>query len=155
MAKVSEAARKRYFEKIKEYKAIIEQISQRGKNLLSMMESDENGKEYKKLILADEQLNSVSYLLLMNRVSRALLDVKNEGFLNEARKRCYRSIIYLEETVSNYIDVPFSDYEEHHAQIEAFGDEKRFKLVCKMGFTIDSIVEAFGENSKWKWSFVE
>jgi len=27
--------------------------------------------------------------------------------------------------------------------------------VRKLGFTIDSLVEGFGENSKWKWSFVE
>ena len=28
-------------------------------------------------------------------------------------------------------------------------------LLCKIGFSLDSIQEGFGENSKWKWSFVE
>ena len=40
-------------------------------------------------------------------------------------------------------------------KISELSDEKRFDIVKKLGFTIDMIKDAFGENSKWKWSFVE
>ena len=33
--------------------------------------------------------------------------------------------------------------------------EKRYYLVRKLGLAIQMIVDAFGDNSKWKWSFVE
>jgi hypothetical protein len=81
--------------------------------------------------------------------------VKNEAFLNEGRKCIYKAIIYLEEIVSASIDAPFSDYEEGLDSIAAFSDESRYALVRKMGFTIDSLEEGYGDNSKWKWSFVE
>jgi len=155
VGKISSEARNRYFEKIKEYKKVIEGINRREKNLLNVIQSDENGGGYKRLILADEVLNRVSYNLLMNSLSVSLLGIKNETFLNDARKDCYKSIIYLEEVVTPYLDVPFSEYEEKVKTIEDFDDEKRYALVQKLGFTIQSVIEGFGENSKWKWSFVE
>lgn len=155
MGKISNEAKKRYFEKLKEYKVIIDQTLQREKMLLQVSDSDENGVSYKKLTLADETLNLVSYYLVMNGMSLSLLGMKNEGYLNDARKGCYKSIIYLEEVVTPFIDVPFSDYEEKLKAIEGYDEEKRYLLLKKMGFSIASISDAFGDNSKWKWSFVE
>jgi hypothetical protein len=91
----------------------------------------------------------------MNSLSVALLGVKNEAFLNEARKGCYKCIIYLEEAVTPFVDVPFSEYEEHLARIDGFKDEPKYKLIRKLGFAIQSVMDELGENSKWKWSFVE
>ena len=155
MGKISAEAKKRYFDKVKEYKQVLDSIAQREKNLLQLVEKDDVGKEYKKIALADENLNLASYLILLNQVSLALLAVKNEAFLNEARKSCYKSIIYLEEVVSNYIDAPYADYKEKLEKIEGLEDEKRYALVRKLGFTIQSVIDEFGDNSKWKWSFVE
>jgi hypothetical protein len=155
MAKISQAAKKKYFEKIKEYKKIVNGFLENEKKLKSAMLADEKGANYKRLSLADENLNLVSYFLLMNSLSLSLLGVKNELYLNEARKCCYKSIIYLEEIVSTYIDAPFSDYEDRLATIEAYDDISRYNLVRKLGFTISSVEDAFGINSKWKWSFVE
>lgn len=155
MGKISIEARKRYFEKINGYKISIDQIFKREQNLLQLISTDEKGADYKRLILADEYLNLVSLYLLMNALSVSLLGVKNEAYLNDARKGCYKSIIVLEEIVTNYVDVPFSEYEEQLKDIEGFDDEKRWQLVCKLGFSIQSVIDGFGDNSKWKWSFVE
>jgi len=38
MGKISEEAKKRYFEKVKEYKTVLEQIIQREKNLKKVVE---------------------------------------------------------------------------------------------------------------------
>ena len=108
MAKVSSDARKKYFEKIKIYKEAIEQIQKREHNLEQVVAQGGAGIGYKKITLAEESLNLVSYYVLMNSLSVALLNgVKNESFLNEARKCCYKSIIHLEDILSNYLDVPF------------------------------------------------
>ena len=155
MAKVSTEAKKRYFDKVKEYKASIEKIVSHEATLSDLAKSDEQRAGYTKISLADENLNMVSYYLLMNDLSRSLLGVKNEAYLNDARKGCYKSLIYLEETVTNYIDVPFSEYEESLDAIEEFTQDKRYFLLRKLGFAIDSIVDGFGQNTKWKWSFVE
>jgi hypothetical protein len=155
MAKISLQAKKKYGDTIKEYKKIVNDIVEREKKIKLTLTADERGANYKKLAMTDENLNIVSYLLLMNNLSVSLLGVKNEAFLNDARKCIYKSIIYLEEIVSAYIDAPFSELDERLATIETFDDIERYKLVRKMGFAIYSVEDAFGKSSKWKWSFVE
>ena len=155
MGKISAEAKRRYFERVKEYKSVIDQILHRETSLISALKGDEKGADYKRLTLANDSLDLVSYHVLMNSLSVALLGVKNEAFLNDARKGCYKSIIYLEEAVTPFIDVAFSEYEEHLARIEGFKDEPKYKLLRKLGFAIQSVMDELGENSKWKWSFVE
>jgi len=155
MKKPSEEARRRYAEYIQDYKNAIETVLAKEKTLKDVIARGEAGANYQKLALADDNLNIVANFLLMSSLSLSFLGVKNEAFLNEARKCIYKSIIYLEEIVSAYIDAPFSDYEPGLETISAFSDESRYNLVRKMGFTIESLEEGFGENSKWKWSFVE
>lgn len=155
MGKISAEGKKYYFEKLKKYKENIEQIKAREKNLLQIVQRDDNGAEYKRLTLADESLNLVSYFVLMNNLSMTLLGIKNEAYLNDARKACYKSIIYLEEIVSGYIDVPFSDYEERLEKIADYNQRDRWNLLRKLGYSIQAVKDGFGENTKWKWSFVE
>lgn len=155
MAKISGEAKKRYFDKVQEYKKAAEGILEREKNVQQTIRGEEAGEQYRRLSLADERLNLASYYLLLNRVSVSLLGVKNEAFLNDARKSCYQAIIYLEEVVTSYIDAPFSEYSEYLEKIEELEDTKRHDLMRKLGFTIQSVEEDFGDNTKWRWSFVE
>ena len=155
MGRISEAAKKRYSEKIREYKNITEEMQRREKSLIAVIQKEDNGAEYQRFTLSEEILDRISYLTLMNKLSVALLGVKNESFLNDARKDIYKSIIYLEENVTGYIDVPFSDYEEKIRKFEDYNERQRYALLRKLGFSIQSVKDGFGENTKWKWSFVE
>ena len=155
MGKITIEARKHYFDKVKEYKQVLDTILKREKYLLSLVEKDPATAPYKKIALADENLGLASYYILLNEISVSLLAIKNENYLNEARKICYKSIIHLEEVVTGYIDVPYSEYKEKCEEIEGFEDAKRYELVKKLGYTIDALEHGFGANSKWKWSFVE
>lgn len=155
MGKVSAEARERYLEKVNQYNKQIEDISKREEMILRSVSSESAGAEYKKIRLADENLNLASYYLLMNNLSVALLGVKNEAFLNNARKVIYKVLIYLEQVLSDYIDQPFSEYAERVQAVDAYDPLSRYRLCNKIGFTIQRVAEGFGDNSKWKWSFVE
>jgi hypothetical protein len=155
MAKVSEKAKIKYQEKITEYKSLISEMTQNERKIVSQFKKGDISFNLQRLEMATGNLVLVSYYTLINSLSLALLGIKNETYLNEARKCLYKAIIYLEEIVSVYIDVPFSDYEEGLTSIEEFDDISRYKLVNRIGFSIKSIEDGFGENSKWKWSFVE
>jgi hypothetical protein len=155
MKKPSEEARRRYAEYIQDYRNGIEAVLAKEKTLKEVAARGGTGASYQKLALADDNLNIVASYLLMSSLSLSFLGVKNETFLNEARKCIYKAIFYLEEVVTAYVDAPFSDYEQGLESITAFSDESRVNLVRKLGFTIDALEEGFGENSKWKWSFVE
>lgn len=155
MGKISQEAKNRYFEKVKEYKQQTEAILKREQQILEIIGKGDPGAAYKRMALAEDRLNLAAVYLLLNRVSVSLLGVKNDAFLNDARKSCYECIIFLEEVVSNYLDAAFSEYSEMLESIESYPDERRYELCRKIGFTIQSVEEDFGENTKWRWSFVE
>ena len=176
MEKISSEARKRYTERIKEYKERVEEITDKNKELeeriaktsksQGLTSGQYRGDQFTDLEaleevnsirfeLADQYLNVVSYFNLMSTLSLSLLGIKNESFLNDGRKSCYKSIIYMEEIVSPYIDAAFSDYQQGVVSLKRFADRDKYRFLCKLGFAIDSIIEGFGAGSKWKWSFVE
>jgi hypothetical protein len=155
MGKVSAEAKQRYADRVKEYKQQIEVIQKREQAVLSALEKSDSGAGYKRIALADERLNLAALYLLLNRISLSMLSIKNEGFLNEARRSCYSAVIYVEEVTGNLIDAPFSDYADRLAEIEDLPDPDRYALMQKLGFTIQSVEEDYGENNKWRWSFVE
>ena len=155
MGKVSAEAKKTYAGKIRVYKSEIEKILQREKSILATIAQSETPQPFKYITLADDCLNLAAHYLLLNRISISILGIKNEAFLNDSRKSCYESIIYLEKITTDQIDVPFSELDESWKALEGLRDLKRYELMCKLGFTIESVMEGFGENTKWKWSFVD
>ncbi|OHD14257.1 MAG: hypothetical protein A2Z96_06115 [Spirochaetes bacterium GWB1_48_6] len=155
MGKVSPEARERYLEKVNQFGKHIEDISKREEMILQTINQESVGSEFKKIRLADENLNLASYYILMNNLSLSLLGVKNEAFLNNARKLIYKVLIYLEQVVTDSIDYSFSEYGDKVLAIDAYDPLSRLTLCNKIGLTIQRVSDGFGDNSKWKWSFVE
>jgi hypothetical protein len=155
MSKITAEDRKRYSDKVSEYKMLIGQGQARERTLQDLLSQDQSGASYKRINLAEEALVIYSYQLLLSNLSFAMLGIKSEDWLAEARKTLYRAMKYLEDTVTPYIDVPFSDYEDKLVELEAFSQAQRYLLIRKFGFAIQQLEDAFGETSKWKWAFVE
>lgn len=156
MARVNERAKQKYFERIKEYRRVTQRLAEKEKIILNQLKNEEGTPAAaKRLRLANDNLDVASYYLIINQLSQILLGVKNENALNDARKACYKALIYLEEVCTPLIDVPYGDYEEKISLIAGMEEKTRFNLIRKLGFTISSIEQGFGKNSKWKWSFVE
>lgn len=155
MGKITQEQRNRYFEKVKEHRKLIEAGLAKEKTLLDLLAKDESGAGYKRLKLANDALDLCSWYILVNTLSVSLLGIKNEDYLLEARKTLVRAIKYLEDTVSGYLDVPYSDYEAKLEEIKDFDPDSRFRMLRKLGFTVQSLEDAFGENSKYSASFIE
>lgn len=155
MAKISSEERHKYFERIKPYKETVDKILKQEQAVLMEIKKDRTGEAFKRIALVDEMLNLTSNYIVLNGISQSVLKVKNEDALNDGRKSLYKSVIYLEEVVSNYVDAPFSDYEDKLAEIEAVDTARRYLLVRKLGLAIQMLEDAYGDNTKWKWSFVE
>jgi hypothetical protein len=155
MAKISENDRHAYHDKVKIYVSMTKALLKTEKDLLMGTKKDTPEAVMQKLTLVDEMLNLASNYMAINGVSTAVLRVKNEEALNDARKSLYKAVIYLEEVVSNYIDAPFSDYEEKLAAIDSYDPNQRYGLIRKIGLAIDLLEQAYGDNSKWRWTFVD
>lgn len=155
MPKTDDSDKSLYFDRIKEYSNACSSLLQTEKGLLQEIKTSSADAPYKRLTLADEMLNLASNYIAISGISQTVVKSKNMDSLNDARKALYKSVIYLEETVSAYIDAPYSDYEEKLALIELFDANKRYLLIRKLGFSIELLEDAYGDNTKWRWSFVE
>ncbi|MGP1586727.1 MAG: hypothetical protein ACTTHG_00100 [Treponemataceae bacterium] len=155
MAKIAAESRELFNKKMRPYKDAVTKSFEKEKNILNLLSKDNSGISYKKFLLAEEMMYVATLYLTINNLSVEILDTKNTDSLNEARKALYKAVIYFEEIVSDYIDAPYSDYEEKVAQIENISLEKRYFTVRKLGLAIRLVIDAYGDNTKWKWSFVE
>ncbi len=155
MAKITAESREEFNKKQQTYKDLITKSFEKEKSILNLIEKDSSGIAYKKLLLAEEMMYVTTLYLAINSLSVHLLGVNNTDALNEARKTVYKAIIYLEEIVTNVIDAPYSDYEDKVSQISNTPLEKRYYLTRKLGLAIRMVIDAYGDNTKWKWSFVE
>ena len=155
MSHITSENRADFFDKIKPIKAVIKESLEREKSMVATIRHDNSGVEYKKLILCEEMIYVATLYISINTYSLELLDVKNQDALNDARKSIYKAIIYLEEIVSNVVDCPYNELESKLATISNTPIEKRFYLIKKLGFVIQLLSDALGDNTKWKWSFVE
>jgi hypothetical protein len=155
MAKTGDSERALYLDRIKEYSNACAALLKKEKDLLQEIRTVPANAPYKRLALSGEMLNVASNYIAINGISQSVMKTKNLDALNDARKALYKSVIYLEEVVSDSIDSPYSDYEEKLALIESYDPNRRYLLVRKLGFSIDLLEGAYGDNTKWKWSFVE
>lgn len=155
MAVVMTERRETLESKCAPYKEMIDSALANEKKILAAMERDNAGLAYKRLILAEEMIGVATYFITVNNLSVEILKTKNNDALNDARKSLYKAIIYLEDIVTGTVDVPFSEIEDKVAEISNIPVEKRYYLVRKLGLAISLLINAFGDNTKWKWSFVE
>ena len=152
---VTEGEKTLFLQEFKVCQDKIDEIKTREQNLLLMVKDYSEEAPIAHLALSDEMLNLAECQIEINSLSNELLAKKDEEILNEARKTIYKSIIYLENVVTNLVDAPYADYAENLEKIASFDASQRYNLVEKMGKTINLLKEAYGDNTKWKWSFVE
>jgi hypothetical protein len=155
MRKVKVSRREQYLKKIEPYNNAINRLLKKEEETFDAIEEDAENCALKRVALAEMMLNLASNYIVVNGVSRSILKKKNEDALNEGRKAVYKSVTYLEDTVGSFVDAAFSEYAEKLAGIETLGAAQRYSLVCKMGLTVRLLEDAYGNGTRWKWSFVE
>lgn len=155
MAKITSKMREEFAARSEPYNASIKQVLEKEKSVLATISQNPEETEHKKLGLVDDMLYAASLYIGINSLSVSILDVRNNDILNDARKLLYKAVIYLEEVLTPIVDAPFSDYEERLLKVADVPITQRYYLVRKLGLAINMMTDAFGENSKWRWSFVE
>lgn len=156
MARNPEEARVQYAEKTKVFQDKINMFLKREEMMSSAFKREEDeGTALKRIVLVDDMLNLASNYLILSKTSFAMLSLRNEEALHEARKTLYKAVMYMEEVVSGFVDAPFSDYEERLRSIATVDAAQRYLLVRKLGLSVDLLQDGFGTTTKWRWAFVE
>ncbi|MBQ9238227.1 MAG: hypothetical protein IJ191_02790 [Treponema sp.] len=155
MTKITEENRLALKDAVLPYKERLEVLFAKEKTVLATLHADTAGQAKKKLSLADEMTNASSLYMAMDALSLKILDVKNNEALNAARKLLYKAVIYIEDVVTDAVDVSFAELTDALAPIADVPVTERYTIIQKLGCAIDILKARFGDNSKWKWSFVE
>jgi hypothetical protein len=155
MAKVTNEDHHLYFEKIKPYEAMIQSILKQEESVLQNIKKDNRGAALKRVTLAEEMLSMAANYIIISGISQSMLKQRSEEALNDGRKSLYKAVIYFEEVVSPMVDAPFSEYEDRLVEIDALDAQKRYTLIKKTGLALQLLENAYGDNTKWRWAFVE
>ena len=109
-----------------------------------------------KLNYINLMLQQTNNLMQISKISVKKLSIKNEAILNQARKNIHTIIGAFEDVVGNEIDRPLKENEARLLPFkEVIGNLSRFELFKQIGFLINVLESAYGEDSKWKWNFID
>jgi hypothetical protein len=149
-----EERQKKFLETTAPYREMINAIIRKDRTLPNNVSGDTEATARIRLKLAEEMFNIGSCYIVQSKIFLRFFGKNDTNLLDKARKALFRGVSYLEDIVSPWIDVPFSEYEGKLAMLAGVSGEKRYLVVRKMGLVLDLLRDVFGDSSKWRWSFV-
>ncbi|MEJ5363053.1 MAG: hypothetical protein WHV26_13420 [Spirochaetota bacterium] len=152
---ITKAEKAAYNDFIKGYKAKLDELTKQIKEAEQKKKKMSNIMGYVNIELILLYTKYIYTLLNMNKASLDMLKIKNERFLNDARKEFYRILQLFEEIVGKDIDRPLKENEEYLQAIAKLNPTQILNVIKELHTLLQKIMEALGESSKWKWSFVE
>lgn len=155
MAKITAEMRSELDSAVTSYENRIKAIEKKEKAVIDEIKKTKENAETKKIAITADLLFLSSLYMAKSALSEKIINAKNNDALNDSRKVLYRAVIYLEDAVTNFIDVPYSDLIKNWEAIKNVTVAEKYFLIRKFLLVLALLKQAFGENSKWKWSFVE
>ncbi len=155
MATVSKAEKAAYNDEIKDIKREVEQTKKAINETIGKKKKHPAIANYYNLELASREMDAIENFIKMNDLSVEMLNLKNSNFLENARKEFYKVLQYLEEIVGNQIDRSLKENDEYLATIKEVNPQQILNFIQRMHRILADLIKNFGQDTKWKWSFVE
>ncbi|HRP69801.1 MAG TPA: hypothetical protein PLY93_09755 [Turneriella sp.] len=152
---IDAATKSLYNERIGAHKA---QISEHEKEIAAYkkaMTANKKLKPFFHLGNVAQLLDIIRLQIEMNEVSEQMMQVKNNSFLDNARKNLYKIFADLDVVVKGDIDEPIDFNRTELDKITPFTPKQRLNLYRHLRRSIDKLIESYGTNTKWLWSFPE
>jgi hypothetical protein len=144
-----------YQRKISPFDANIKELLKKESTIITECRAEPATAAPKLFFLSDLMLDVTSNYLVINGIGQAILNTKDEASLSEAKKTVSKALIYLQNVVTVKVDAPFSEYEDALAELAPIDAAQRCQLVKKFGLSISLLKAAYGNNTKWRWVFVD
>ena len=152
---IGKAEKAAYNDEIKDIKKEVESTNKLLSETLVNKKKSPRLEGYYNLEATSYHVYNMRLYFKMNDLSLDMLGIKNETFLNNARKEFYKILQMLEETVGDDIDRSLKENDEYIDKIEQFDPGQVLAMVERVHDMFQILREKVGEGSKWKWSFVE
>lgn len=152
---VDQATKKLYNERIGAHKLEISEHEKELSAYKKAMMSNKKLKPFFHLGNVAEQLQIVRLQMEMNEISEQMMQVKNNSFLDNARKNMYKIFADLDAVVKGDVDEPIDFNRDELDKITPFTPKQRLNVYRHMRRAVEKLVQSYGANTKWIWSFPE
>ncbi|TFH42942.1 MAG: hypothetical protein E4G96_02320 [Chrysiogenales bacterium] len=152
---VSKAERAAYNDEIKDIKREVDQIRKTLNEVATKKKKSPSLANYYNFEMASLRMDSIEGFVKMNDLSVEMLGLKNSGPLENARKEYYRVLQDMEDVVGQQVDRSLKENDEHLATVNRLSTAHILAFVKRMHRILETLKNRFGQDSKWKWSFVD
>lgn len=151
---VTKEQKKIFTEQVKSYKSFLDDIKKEISTLKAVSKKNMRLAPYVEIRTAMLGLQRASTLILMSRLSMSIVNVKNETYLNDARKEISANFSNLEKILgSSALEGTLTENKEILKQIIRVTPTQRLQLLRGFRNTILDLKGVMGDNSKWRWYF--
>ncbi|MBN2159770.1 MAG: hypothetical protein JW807_10265 [Spirochaetes bacterium] len=152
---VGKAEKAAYNDEIKDIKRELDSLKKSMNEAISKKKKFPNIAGYYNLELVSREMDAIDCFLKMNDLSVEMLGIKNNTFLENARKEFFKVLQQLEEIVGPDVDRTLRENDEYLEKINRLNPAQILSFIQRMHRILDSLKKKFGQESKWKWLFVD
>jgi hypothetical protein len=114
-----------------------------------------NISSYYNLEIMNIYLELIQLYLHVSDLSNEIMGIKDSANQEKARKSFGNAILLIEEIVGNQIDRPLVENKEYLKKLDRINIRQTLEICKKLTFVFETLVDNYGENSKYKWSFID
>lgn len=153
---ISKAQKAAYNDEIKTFKSEIEKYDKMIKNVLVKKRKNEKIAPYYNLEIANYLLKAIEQNIRINDLSVNMLGFKNNKSLDMARSNFSRILQLMKENFGDEVDrESLKENEELLSKVGRLNARQILDMTNKVNDVFHSLKNSMGEDSKWKWLFVE
>ena len=152
---VGKAEKAAYNDEVKDYKREVDHIKKSINEAASKKKKHPTIASYYNLEMASRAMDTIDNYLKMNDLSVEMLGIKNNTFLENARKEFYKVLQFMEEVVGKDIERSLKQNDSYLATINRVNPAQLLVFIKRIHRIFENLRGKFGQDSKWKWSFVE
>ncbi|MBX7058269.1 MAG: hypothetical protein K1X75_09410 [Leptospirales bacterium] len=150
---VSKDQKNLFNEKVRGYRNFSEDVKKEAATLKAVARKNPRLDSYVQVRTAILSLQRSNTLVLMSRLSQEIQSIKNDSYLNEARKEIGARLGELCKLVGEDLDSGLTENSEKLEGISELSYPQRVRLVRGFRQAIENVRQAMGETSKWRWYF--
>jgi len=153
---ISKAQKAAYNDDIKAVKFQSDELEKKIRELSQKKKSKPNIEPYYNLEIATYLLGTIELYMKMNDLSVAMLGIKNNKSLDVAKSNFSKVLLLLKETVGDEVERDsLRENEEYLQKIDKLNPRQILDFLGRLDTIFFNLKNNMGEESKWKWLFVE
>jgi len=153
---ISKAQKAAYNDDIKAVKIQSDELEKKIQEISQKKKKNPNLEPYYNLEMTSLLFSTIELYMKMNDLSVTMLGIKNNKALDAAKSNFSNILLLLKDTVGDELDrESLRENEEYLQRIDKLNPRQILDFLIRMDTIFFSLKNNMGEESKWKWLFVE